>query len=315
VFDSASLIAELDDGDGATLETTAGLLVLNRRTKAGTRYLHADANTNIDTVTDDAATVVTRSGYTPFGRKIEDGDPGQSGDLGFCGALGVREEIGGLLDMRARLYDPTLGRFTSPDPWPAYLPEPITLNRYLYALGDPVSQVDPFGLFCLTGKNDRGKCRGFEDVTERVGQGIAKPLDITSTVFTGVAAISAGVSALCPFPCGIILAPVSAGAEGIALGTGFAGGVAHCAADWSFTNFDCAVGIAEGSIGGFLKMGVEGAAMALRWSDELLAVALRLTNLQHARAGDGHRRAEGGQVDKWMASFLSASAWSLSWSG
>jgi RHS repeat-associated protein len=224
-------------------------------------------------VTDHDAAVVARLRYAPFGQRGSEGDHQEAGVLGFCGALGVREEIGGLLDMRARLYDPALGRFISPDPWPAYLPEPITLNRYLYALGDPVSQVDPLGLFCLTGRNDKGKCRGLRDVTQRVGQGVAKPLDITSTVFTGVAAITAGVSALCPFPCGIILAPVSAGAEGIALGTGFAGGMAHCAADWSFTNFDCAVGIAEGSIGGFLKVGVEGAAVALRWSDEILAVA------------------------------------------
>lgn len=70
------------------------------------------------------------------------GDPEAAGPLGFCGTLGVREEAGGLLDMRARLYDPALGRFTSPDPWPAYLPEPTTLNRYLYGLGDGLDRVD-----------------------------------------------------------------------------------------------------------------------------------------------------------------------------
>jgi RHS repeat-associated protein len=268
-----NVIAELSDGGEPILETTAGLLVLNRRTHNGVRYLHPDANTNIDVITDERGASVARFRYAPFGSVMNDSEWGNPGPLGFCGAVGVRQEIGGLLDMRARLYDPKLGRFTSPDPWPAYLPEPITLNRYLYALGDPVSQVDPLGLWCITGKNDQGKCRGLKDVTQRVGQGVAKPLDMASTVFTGVAAISAGISALCPFPCGILLAPVSGGAEGIALGTGFASGLAHCAAEWSFTNFDCAVGIAEGAIGGFLKVGVEGAAVALQWSDEILATA------------------------------------------
>jgi RHS repeat-associated protein len=273
VFDGMSVIAEFDDGGELSLETTAGLLVLNRRTKDGPSYLHPDANTNIDAVTDETAAVVAQFRYAPFGGQANDGDAQDPNALGFCGALGVRGEIGGLLDMRARLYDPTLGRFTSPDPWPAYLPEPITLNRYLYALGDPVSQVDPFGLFCLTGKNDKGKCRGLKDVTQRVGQGVAKPLEIASTVFTGVAAISVGVSALCPFPCGIILAPVAGGAESLAIGTGLASGVAHCAADWSFTSFDCAVGIAEASIGSSVRRGLTAANFIFRWSDEAFEVA------------------------------------------
>ncbi len=36
----------------------------------------------------------------------------------------------------------------------------ITLNRYLYALGDPISQVDPYGLFCLTGRTTRASAGG-----------------------------------------------------------------------------------------------------------------------------------------------------------
>jgi hypothetical protein len=104
--------------------------------------------------------------------------------------------------MRARFYDPGLGRFLSPDPWPATLPEPVTLNRYLYALGDPVSQVDPYGLWCWTGTKGgkHGKCRGLEDVARRV----AEPLGTISTVATAASAVMAGVTVLCPLPCGPI---------------------------------------------------------------------------------------------------------------
>ncbi|MGH3115806.1 MAG: RHS repeat-associated core domain-containing protein, partial [Gaiellales bacterium] len=168
VYDSATVVAELSGNGSVVLETAAGLLVLHRTTATGIRYLHPDANTNVALVSNEVGSVVARWQYAPFGSRTGEGEVGASGPLGFGGALGVREEVGGLLDMRARFYDPTLGRFTSPDPWPAYLPEPITLNRYQYALGDPISQVDPYGLFCLTGKNDKGKCRGLKDVADRM---------------------------------------------------------------------------------------------------------------------------------------------------
>ncbi|MFF8398246.1 RHS repeat-associated core domain-containing protein [Streptomyces sp. NPDC016172] len=47
----------------------------------------------------------------------------------------------GLYKMGHRYYDPTLGRFTQPDP------SGQETNPYLYASGDPVNNVDPTGLF------------------------------------------------------------------------------------------------------------------------------------------------------------------------
>lgn len=48
--------------------------------------------------------------------------------------------------MRARWYDPAIGRFISPDPTDGAQAEPLTQNAYLYANGDPVSGVDHLGL-------------------------------------------------------------------------------------------------------------------------------------------------------------------------
>lgn len=273
VYDGLTVVAELADGGDIALETAAGLVVLNRTTPSGTRYVHPDANTNVAVVTDETGLVVARSGYAPFGTRSTEGDSGAADPLAFCGALGVREEIGGLLDMRARFYDPTLGRFTSPDPWPAYMPEPITLNRYLYALGDPISQVDPYGLFCLTGKNDKGKCRGLKDVTQRVSSAAKKPLEITSVISSGVAAIATGVTAICPIPCGIVSVPVAGVAGGLAMGSGVAAGLAGCGAEWSITSFDCAVGFAEEAIGAVAGHSVEAGRYLLGWSDEVFRLA------------------------------------------
>ena len=49
--------------------------------------------------------------------------------------------------LRARQYDPYIGRFTSRDPVKGYFREPMTLHAYLYCLNDPVNRTDPTGEF------------------------------------------------------------------------------------------------------------------------------------------------------------------------
>lgn len=54
-----------------------------------------------------------------------------------------------LYNMNARLYDPVLGRFMSPDPYVQMPDFTQNLNRYLYALNNPFSYRDPNGEFFL----------------------------------------------------------------------------------------------------------------------------------------------------------------------
>ncbi len=53
----------------------------------------------------------------------------------------------GLVNMNARLYDPVLGRFLSPDPY-VQMPDNLqNLNRYSYCLNNPLAYVDENGEF------------------------------------------------------------------------------------------------------------------------------------------------------------------------
>ena len=52
----------------------------------------------------------------------------------------------GLIYMRARYYAPSLKRFVNADIIAGEISNAVTLNRYAYANGNPVSNVDPFGL-------------------------------------------------------------------------------------------------------------------------------------------------------------------------
>ncbi len=54
-----------------------------------------------------------------------------------------------LLYLRARWYDPRIGRFISADPFEGKQRNPRSLNRYTYAHGDPVHNKDPRGKFSM----------------------------------------------------------------------------------------------------------------------------------------------------------------------
>ncbi len=51
----------------------------------------------------------------------------------------------GLIYLRARYYDPSVGRFITRDPFAGFASIPTSLNRYTYAYNNPVRFVDPSG--------------------------------------------------------------------------------------------------------------------------------------------------------------------------
>ena len=64
---------------------------------------------------------------------------------GFCGHEHITRM--GLINMNARLYDPVLGRFLSPDP-NVQCPDWVqNMNRYTYAMNNPLSYIDEDGEF------------------------------------------------------------------------------------------------------------------------------------------------------------------------
>jgi RHS repeat-associated protein len=91
---------------------------------------------------DTTGQIETNYAYEPFGVPLVGGDvynPYQ-----FTGEAWDAEV--GLLYLRARYYQPEVGRFISKDPWAGDLWRPGTLNSYVYVLDSPVNRIDPSGL-------------------------------------------------------------------------------------------------------------------------------------------------------------------------
>ena len=115
-----------------------------------TRYLHRDHLDSIDTITGETGAVIERLSYDPHGkRRLEDwsaGDPvspNAETPRGFTGHEHL--DSVGLIHMNGRVYDPSLGRFLSADP---FVPAPDTtkgFNRYSYVFNNPLSYTDPSG--------------------------------------------------------------------------------------------------------------------------------------------------------------------------
>ncbi|MCP4371085.1 MAG: hypothetical protein GY797_23665 [Deltaproteobacteria bacterium] len=127
------------------------LTIEDNRTEV--QYLHQDHLGSTVTITNHEAKVIDYFRYDVLGNKIRTGtspgadDPFQYTQNGFTG----HEHIGSaqLIHMNGRVYDSSLGRFLSPDPIIQNPYNPQSLNRYSYVMNNPLSIIDPSGLFSL----------------------------------------------------------------------------------------------------------------------------------------------------------------------
>ncbi|MGV9349880.1 RHS repeat-associated core domain-containing protein [Streptomyces spiralis] len=104
--------------------------------------------------------VVTRRRYTPFGKQRNTGGDLPAGlDRGFLGK--AEDDSTSLSLLGARMYDPSVGRFLSPDELTTPY-EPQNLSAYSYANNNPLTYIDPSGLgIRLPDDGGSGACDGW----------------------------------------------------------------------------------------------------------------------------------------------------------
>ena len=115
------------------------------------QYLFKDHLGSTDVIVDNDGVIKEQLSFNPWGERRDadwteaDGEITSSTNRGFTGHE-MDDEIG-LINMNARIYDPIIGRFLSPD---ALIPSPTDLqsyNRYSYVRNNPLSFTDPTGSF------------------------------------------------------------------------------------------------------------------------------------------------------------------------
>jgi RHS repeat-associated protein len=106
-----------------------------------TSYLHHDHLGSVRAVTNSAGGFVDRTDYRPYGEQL--GFAAVTESKGYIGER--HDDETGLMYLNARYYDPIVGRFIQPDPLDPALPG-VGVNRYAYALNNPIMMLDPSGL-------------------------------------------------------------------------------------------------------------------------------------------------------------------------
>lgn len=168
IHDAAgNLLAEADGSGAITRYYIHGAGLLAMVTPAGALYCyHFDATGYTVALTDSTRTVVNKYAYSPFGAFTNQVEA-IAQPFKFVGQFGVITEPNGLIYMRARYYDPQVGRFISEDPIGF---DGGDVNLYAYVQNDPVNWVDPLGLFAFWGGTS---VTGAGGVGGTVGGGVA----------------------------------------------------------------------------------------------------------------------------------------------
>ncbi len=110
--------------------------------KTDYQYYTQNAHGDIVNLTDAQGAITKSYKYDAFGveQNIDDSD---SNAFRYCGEYYDAET--GTIYLRARYYNPTIGRFISRDSYAGENTDPLSLNRYTYCANNPIFYIDPSG--------------------------------------------------------------------------------------------------------------------------------------------------------------------------
>lgn len=138
----SQVLAETDAAGSVLAELVWDGDQVSERRDGATSYFHHDLVHTTRTATDQSGALVASAAHTAFGDLLS-----EAGDMPTSHRFaGQHTQVtSGLIDMRARTYDPTLGRFLSVDPETGTVADPINRHPYEYARNNPLTYWDPTG--------------------------------------------------------------------------------------------------------------------------------------------------------------------------
>jgi len=150
------VLAETDASGKVTAYYIHGRGLVSRLAANGTPlYYHFDVRGSTVALSNEAGQITDRYAYEPFG-KLAASQGNTANPFKYVGKFGVVDEGNGISYIRARYYSPELGRFITKDPLTGTDGDSQSLNRYIYAINNPVKVIDVSG-FCGIGVGSANK--------------------------------------------------------------------------------------------------------------------------------------------------------------
>ena len=141
----SQVLAETDSSGNIIYYYIYGLGLISRiDINNNAQSYHYDSRGSTVALTAAGGQIMEAYAYDPFGRPIN-GIPSDN-RFRYLGRHGVMDEENGFLYIRARYYSTKRGRFTTKDPTTGKDGDSQSMNRYIYALNNPVRLIDISGL-------------------------------------------------------------------------------------------------------------------------------------------------------------------------
>ena len=134
---NAGLTQVLQDGKQSYLYGNSRIAQI---AETQTGYFLPDALGSMRQMTDSSADLTLARAYDPYGNVVSSSGAGET-VYGYTGEM----QSGGLVHLRARDYAFGTGTFITKDTWHGSFKRPLSLNRWVYVEGNPITRTDPSG--------------------------------------------------------------------------------------------------------------------------------------------------------------------------
>ena len=146
--------------NGIVTKYVYGLDLIGEEKCACFKTYHFDSRGSTIAITNENGNITDTFAYDTYG-KVTSHVGSSFVIFGYNGRDGVVTDANDLIYMRARYYSPKMKRFINADIVAGEISNAITLNRFAYANGNPVSYVDPFGLSAERAGISQADCEKF----------------------------------------------------------------------------------------------------------------------------------------------------------
>jgi RHS repeat-associated protein len=177
-------VEEYDTAGNAKGSYVYGLDLIGKLQGNQPSFYHVDGLGSTRLLTNGLGTVTDTYSYDAFGNSIVS-TGGSNNPYLFAGEQ--RDVETGLDYLRARYYDPFVGRFVSADAYEGTLNDPMSLHDYQYAHANPVVFTDPSGYFSIQEFLSNLNLQNILSGMQAIGFTSAKAKLFGSSVLTGSA--------------------------------------------------------------------------------------------------------------------------------